>query len=485
MLIEYWYTLWIIAVVALPNWAAAQWLGYHSAGFFFLCTLLALGLFYSLGPVLFGAALSALIWDYFFIPPTHSFSVASPEDALMIGAFFLSAAVTGLLARRIRESRRAALESERATQLLYRLASAFSTGSQEKNLLDAEQVLAQAFGMDFVILVATPQGSLAGPFRESQSFRLWEEDLAQAEAAYRSRRPGKDARLAYLPLNGSGEAYGVLACRLGGRKELEDGEFSVLDTAARRLGLALERARLEQGAREAKLLRESEQLHQALLNSISHELRTPLTALLGSAAALRHESGNRDALLDEISGAGERLNRVIENLLDMARLNTGMLALKREWQDPAELVRLTLGRLKAPLARHRLELELQEGLPLLNVDYRLIEHALSNLLLNAAAYSPEGSRIRVSARRNAESLEIRVTDEGPGVPKESAAQVFEKFYRLPGSAAGGTGLGLYITRSLMQAHGGDASLEAGQGKGASFLLILPLQPQPSLPQEAA
>jgi two-component system sensor histidine kinase KdpD len=281
-----------------------------------------------------------------------------------------------------------------------------------------------------------------------------------------------------------------LACRVQDGRDLDPRERQLFDRAARRLGLALERESLERKSREADLLRESELLHQALLNSISHELRTPLTALMGSAAALREgpaadDPAQRGALLDEIGGAGERLNRVIENLLDMARLSSGVLALKKEWQDPAELARLTASRLKSPLCKHRLRLDLPEGMPLIFVDYRLIEHALSNLLLNAAVYSPPGGEITLSARAEGKQVEFSVSDQGKGVPPESLPRLFDKFYRVPGSPAGGTGLGLYITQSLMRAHGGDARAANAPSGGARFTLSLPLDPQPAMPMEAA
>jgi two-component system sensor histidine kinase KdpD len=460
--LQYWYSLWIVGALAFLGVLAQFAVGYHAVGFIFLCGVLSLGLFYSFGPVFFAAVLSGLVWDYFFIPPRFTFHVDTGEDALMIVALVLSSAITGLLTRQIRSDQAKLAQRERATQLLYDLSAAFSSGSQEKNLGDAEAVLSRAFGRDFVIY---PDKRPRGRQAPSENFLS-------------------------LPLLGSRGAHGMLACRLDPARPLAPGEKELLERACRRLGLALEREALERKSREADLLLESEQLHQTLLNSISHELRTPLTALLGSAAALKDGSVFADAaarasLLDEISGAGERLNRVIENLLDMARLSSGVLALKKEWQDPAELARLTAERLKRPLAGHTLQLSLPEGLPLILVDYRLIEHALSNLLLNAAAYAPAGSAISLSARAQDGALEFHVGDRGQGIPLESLPRLFDKFYRVPGSPAGGTGLGLYITQSLMQAHGGSAAAFNRPEGGAEFVLSLPLQPQPALPAEIA
>ena len=460
--LQYWYSLWIVGVLAFLGVLAQFVVGYHAVGFIFLCGVLSLGLFYSFGPVLFAAVLSGLVWDYFFIPPRFTFHVDTGEDALMIVALVLSAMITGLLTRQIRADQSELKLREQATQLLYDLSSAFSSGSQEKNLSDAEAILSNSFNRGFALWVAEKGGTLNVQQRLASPFRIWNEDLDLAQKSLRAARQMGNPAFLFMPLVGSRDAYGVLACRLESAKPLAPRESELLERACRRLGLALEREALERKSREADLLLESEQLHQTLLNSISHELRTPLTALLGSAAALKDsavfaDAARRASLLDEISGAGERLNRVIENLLDMARLSSGVLALKKEWQDPAELARLCSERLKRPLSGHTLQLSLPEGLPLILVDYRLIEHALSNLLLNAAAYAPAGSAITLSARAAAGQLEFRVSDQGLGIPVESLPRLFDKFYRVPGSPAGGTGLGLYITQSLMQAHGGSAA----------------------------
>ena len=494
--LPYWYALWSVGALAVLGVPVELALGYRAVGFLFLCGILALGLFYSFGPILFAAALSGAIWDYFFIPPRFTLSIGSPEDLMLIVALVFAALITGVLTRQIRRDRHHLKERERSQQLLLQLSAVFSGRDQAKALALAELQLNQTFGQEVAVFLADGQGGLDLEPPAAKPIRLWGAAAEAARRAQRFRRTtstGLDAEAGpaflFLPLLGYHEAHGVLACRLKDPAGPVGKERQLLESAARRLGLALERQALERKSREADRLRESEKLHQALLNSISHELRTPLTALLGSAAALRDEATARDpqrrqSLLDEVSGAGERLNRVIENLLDMARLSSGVLALKKEWQDPAELARLTAGRLRGPLGKHTLKLELPEGLPLIEVDYRLIEHALSNLLLNAAAYAPAGSAITLGARVAGASLEFSVADQGPGIPPESLPRLFQRFYRVPGSPAGGTGLGLFITQSLMQAHGGDARALNRPGGGAEFILSLPLQAQPAGPTEA-
>ncbi len=494
--LQYWYSLWVVGALALAGVPVHALLGYHAVGFLLLAGLLSLGLLYPFGPVFFAALLSALVWDYGFIPPRFTFTVGSGEDALMIVAFVLASASTGFLTRQIRRKQAELEARERGTRLLYELGNAFSGGPRERSLAEAEAALSQAFGASFCILVAGEQGALDPLPRQTYPFRVWGQELERAQLALRTKRPaglggapGEKAGGFFVPLLGTRDAQGVLVARLSqGESPPMGKERELLESAARRLGLALEREALEQRSREADRLRESEQLHQALLNSVSHELRTPLTALLGSAAGLRDEAAlqdpvRRQGLLDELSDAGERLNRVIDNLLDMARLSSGVLAPKRDWQDPAELLRQAVDSLQAPLRAHRVRVVPVAGLPLIHVDQRLIEHALANLLLNAAAYAPAGSEILVEARLGEGCVELSIADQGPGISPQSLPHVFERFYRAPGAPTGGTGLGLYIAQSLLRAHGGEARALNRPAGGAEFILSLPLQAQPQGPEE--
>jgi two-component system sensor histidine kinase KdpD len=492
---QYWYTLWGVAGMALLCAPAYYILGYRAVGFLFLLGLLALSLFYSLGPVLLGAALSALVWDFFFIPPRFTFSITASEDFLMIFAYFLAAVTTGLLTHRVRRNQRVLEERERRTDLLYRLVSTMSGEPSEEMLSEAARLLERALNRPTAIFLATEEGKIQLS-EKAQAFGMTAKELAVADWALKARKqagwstdnlPTGDAL--FTPLVGVRDVVGVLVCR-GQNRRLSPDDDALIKAASQQLGLSLEHNQLEKLSRDAELLRESEQLHQALLNSISHELRTPLTALLGSASALRDEATAADPLrrasyLKAVEEAGERLNRVVENLLDMARLNSGVLAPKLDWHDPGEIVRLTAQSLKGPLAGRPVTVDLPEELPLIRADFRLIEHALSNLLLNAAAYTPAGSPIRISAAVGADRLTLTVSDEGPGLPESDLERVFEKFYRVPGSPAGGTGLGLHITRSLMRAHGGEARAANRATGGAQFSLELPLERPPQAPEETS
>jgi two-component system sensor histidine kinase KdpD len=237
--------------------------------------------------------------------------------------------------------------------------------------------------------------------------------------------------------------------------------------------------------KETEKLKRSEELHQILLNSISHELRTPLTVITASATSMcdpeivKNEQAI-ETIRDELLNASDRLNRVIENLLDMSRLNSGVLTLKSEWHDLQDIIGVVVSKLKIQLKNHRIHVEVKGSVSLVQMDFRLIEHALTNLILNAAQYSSPDTTIFVRAEIENSKLKISIEDEGPGIPSDSLNLVFEKFYRVPGSPAGGTGLGLSIVKGIIEAHSGTVRAEKNESKGARFVIELPYKKMENL-----
>jgi two-component system sensor histidine kinase KdpD len=233
--------------------------------------------------------------------------------------------------------------------------------------------------------------------------------------------------------------------------------------------------------KETEKLKRSEELHQVLLNSISHELRTPLTVIVASASSMcdpqviKSEESIR-TIQAELLSASDRLNRVIENLLDMSRLNSGVLTIKSEWHDLLDIIGVVTNKLRLPLEKHKLKFDIEGRLPLIQMDFRLMEHALTNLILNAAQYSPPETSIVVRAKLQGKKVLIFVEDEGPGIPEESVELVFEKFYRIAGAPAGGTGLGLSIVKGIIEAHLGSVRAENLHPHGARFVVELPFKP---------
>ncbi len=251
-----------------------------------------------------------------------------------------------------------------------------------------------------------------------------------------------------------------------------------------------ERLQLAEEAEAATLRARTEEMRSSLLSAVSHDLRTPLAAITGAATTLRDRTGavdpeQRVELLDTVCQEAERLERLVGNLLDMTRLESGALEVKREWVPLEEIVGSALGRLDAQLAGRPVQIELPLDLPLLSVDPLLVEQVLVNLVENAAKYSLPGASVEISARVEPGTMVVEVSDHGPGIPAGRESRVFEKFFRGLHAGVGGAGLGLAICRGIIEAHGGTIlALNRPEG-GALFRVRLPLvDGPPSLPPEA-
>ena len=270
-----------------------------------------------------------------------------------------------------------------------------------------------------------------------------------------------------------------------------------MDAAADQIALAVERARLREEALEAEVLRRTDETRRALLASVSHDLRTPLASIKASAESLLQEEvpwtpGDRQGFTLAIREEADRLNRLVENLLDVSRIEAGALRPEREWYPLDALVDDVVGRLKGATARHRLVVDVPETLPPVPLDYVLVGQALANLIENAVKYTPPGSTIRVTAGQEGDAVVLAVLDDGPGIPPAAQPRVFDKFFRVTGGDTArtqGTGLGLAVVRGVAEAHGGTAGVSSpppGAARGTRFTLSLPLHPQdlPALPAAA-
>lgn len=331
-----------------------------------------------------------------------------------------------------------------------------------------------------------------------------EVERAIATWAWRHNQPagrGTDtfpgAEWFFMPLSTANGTVGVLGLQFEAPGAgLTSDRRRLLEALADQAAVAIERTRLIQAMEQAKLAKETERLQAALLSSISHDLRTPLTSIIGAVTSLLTDRGTYDEatrrdLLWTIQEEAERLNRFVGNLLDVTRLESGALRLHREWVEIEEVIGVASARLARSLSQHRLTVDIQPGLPMLRLDFVLIEQVLVNLLDNAAKYSPPGTTIRLSARREGDSVVVEVADEGIGIPPADLERIFDKFYRVPGSdrQGAGLGLGLFICRGIVEAHGGRISARspAAGGKGTVFTVTFPLEkeqePSPALEQE--
>ena len=486
-----------IAVMILSTWILPV-IGYRAVGFLFLLMILGLGFFVSIGPIMAAAVLSALIWDYFFIPPYGTIRILAPEDIAMCAAYFMTAVTTGTLTYRIRKRERMLRLREERTRALYEIVQLMAAGGDKAAVMT--EVAAKLGTVLNGACSMVPVSADGGLQRRTLPVRPWCSDDKEWAVAQWAFEHGQSAGWStdtlssaaglYLPLRGTTQTVGLLVYQPVNRRHLLQEEENLLRTAARQLAISVERELLQEQSRRSERLAESEQLYQTILNSISHEIRTPLTAIIGSATALQDDGINanpdsRLRLLQELTGNAERLNRVVSNLLDMSRLSSGALSLKRDWHDINDLIAHAVGEHRDALANHRIMTKVPDGFPVFFVDFGFFEQALSNLLINAAAYTPPAITIEIEARVDEAAVVLTISDNGPGIPPDSLPHLFDKFYRVPGTPAGGTGIGLAITKAVIEAHGGTITVNNRPGGGTIFTIHLPNQPQPPPPEEVS
>jgi len=467
----------------------------HALALIYLFGVVLLAFFVGRGPTFLTATTSALLWDYFFLPPRGSFRLTHFADVMMFIMYFVVALVLGQLVSRIRWQERAERRREERSTALYLLTRDLADAANADDMAQrlARQA-AQAFKTRVAILLGEPGGGLAATAHPASTLPMSEKEQSVAAWAFRfGKAAGRftdnlpSAGAIYVPMQTNHGAVGVLGVEWPDDRQPTLEQRDLLEAFARQSALVLDRLRLDAEGQQARLIAESEKLSKALLNSISHELRTPISAITAAASALAEFKGNephplQKSLAGEIQESASRLNRLVSNLLDMTRLESGAVKPRVEWCDVADLINVALRHNERELAGHPVNLSLPKPLPLVKMDFVLIEQVINNLLLNAANYTPPGTPVEIKAWTVPEAMVISVADRGPGLPSESLAHVFEKFYRVPGAPAGGTGLGLSIVKGLVEAHGGRVEVQNRPDGGAEFTIYLPLEasPEPAL-----
>ena len=452
----------------------------------FLLGVVIVSMRFGYGPSLLAAVLSVFAYDYFFIPPYFSIAVSDASHIVTFGVMFFVAVVVSHLTKRIRNQADAARDRERRTASLYAVSRAMAVALSREALLEmAARHVGEIFDAKIAILLPGPDGVLKAGAHATEMTED-DKDLAVAEWVWRHQKPagkGTDtlpmARGLFLPLQGSRERVGVLALfgATDSRFDQPD-DRQLMDTVAGLVGSALERTNLADEAERARIRVDTEQLRNALLSSVSHDLRTPLAVVTGATSALLQESPPKDEatrreLLQTAHSEALRLTQLVRNLLDMTRVEAGALKVQKEVQSIEDVVGAALERVEERLGDRAIETDIPEDLPLAPFDGVLIEQVLINLLENATKYAPN-SPIFVAARVAGPSLEVEVADRGPGVSRENAERIFDKFFRVREGEGGGAGLGLTICRGIVNAHGGKMWVVNREGGGASFRFTLPL-----------
>jgi two-component system sensor histidine kinase KdpD len=510
----------------------------------YLLPVLWLAAVYGRGPAILASVLAFLAYDFFFIKPMHTLTVDDPAEWLSLLALLATSLVLGQLTAAVQARASEALESRKRIATLYGLAQLIATTTDQERLYAAlVQRVVEVFAPQGVracslILRGEPAGVRAqagapaeGAYTGALSLKLrdnagsaqWAlERGATVGSAHRvDQDGGGDAQVFFVPLRSGRRVVGVLG--VAGMEEIRhlispatrpehpglssvhgsghEQQVTLFAGFCDQIALALDRSALQQEAIHAEALRESDQLKDVLLGSVTHDLRTPLASIKAAVSSLLEPNmtwseDERREFLKSIDSSADRLNRLVGNLLDLSRLEAGSAPPEKDWYLIGDVVATVLDRLDltGQTQDHQIVVDIPDDVPLVPMDYGQIEEVLTNLIENALKYSPAGSEIRIAARtRPSSELEVRVQDQGVGIPPTELEAIFDKFYRvqhvqLPWASTRppvGTGLGLAISDAIIRAHGGHIWAESASGRGATFNFTLPIpqdRPQGTLPE---
>jgi len=489
---EYLGAISVVAVCTLLGWAMRAVFDRSNISMIYLLGVALSALAFGRRPAILASILAVAAFDFFFVPPRFTFAVSDGQYVITFGVMLAVGLMVGTLTARLRDQASGARQREARTRALFRLSRELAERRGTAEMLDvAVERIGDVFESRVAVLLADANGRLAVASGDATLFGNAEHERGVAQWAFDSQQPagaGTDtlpgSRGLYLPLKASAGALGVLGLAPTDPRRLQSPDrFQLLQTFANQTALALERTQLAAERERARVDIETERARNALLSSVSHDLRTPLAAITGAASGLRDtaplDAATRRELADTIVDEAQRLNRLVGDLLDLTRLESGALRARKEWHSVEEVVGAALTRLEPELGNHRVELALAQDLPLVPLDDVLIEQALFNLIDNAIKYSPADGAIEIAADVADGKLRLEVADRGPGLPPGQEAQIFEKFHRgEPHGERRGVGLGLTICRGIVEAHGGRIAARNRPGGGAVLTMELPLEGEP-------
>ena len=490
---EYAEVLGVLAALTLLSRFVVPHSGYLSVGLFFLLAVIVLSLRVGPGPVLFAGVASALTWNFLFIPPLYTFYISRFEDGLMFVTYFVVAVISGQLTARVRaQARNERMREDRATALFHLTQALSAAPTMDDAVFAALRQAESYFGATTALLLDDGNGSALMP-HFAGSYVLNDKERGVADWAWRNRKKAgrftdtlPSAEGFHLPLVREDTAIGVLVLKLPPEATLTLSQRDLADSFADQLAQLVEREQLRAAGEREKLLAESDKLHRTLLDGVSHELKTPLAVLSAAVENLASaDEATRADLAGEIRTATRRLNRLVNNLLDQTRLESGALRPRLDWCDGHDLVNAAVDGVREALNGHPFETSIPRDLPLFRADAALMEQVIANLLLNSALHTPAGTEIFLAAGvdRAKSRIYFTVADRGPGLPAAMRERLFQKFQRGDAARAGGLGLCLSIIRGFVTAQGGDVVAGENPGGGAVLTVYLPYTPHGDVPAE--
>jgi two-component system sensor histidine kinase KdpD len=481
---QYFTASLIVMLTAIICFFIKEFIGYQVVSFALLFIVSTLAFFFGTGPILLSATLSALIWDFFFIPPPYTLHVDKPEDMLMLIMFFIIALLSGVLTSRIKRQEMKIRIREERTNALYQLTRELSTAAGIEEVINiAKNDIKKYFNLKCRILLKNDTNQLEYISHNDTNIILSKNEMSVATWTFQhSTKAGKhtdtlpSGNYTFYPLKGNQMNLGVIAIQQA--NVFTQGEEQFWEAFISQISGKFEREYLRNMAKQAFLLNESDKLYKTLFNSISHELRIPVATIMGASDSLlttQHPEEISKELSHEIFKASKRLNRLIENLLNMSRLESGRITLRLDWCDIHDLINKVSENLKDELKPFRLHVVIPDDMPFVKIDFGLMEQVLYNLIYNATQYASISANLRVKAFYDNGIMTLQVMDRGPGFPRKEISLIFNKFYRVEGSIAGGTGLGLSIAKGFVEAHKGTIIVENRQNGGAKFTIKIPTE----------
>jgi len=478
----YLISVFFIALTTLLCYPLAEKESYHLVSYILLFVVFIMATFMRLGPVLLAAGVSSLIWNFYFIPPHQTLHIEKPEDILMFALFFSIALLNGVLTTRVRRQEELAREREERTNSLFQLTKELSkAGSIDEVLAIAIQEIKNQFSVNTFFILQDGNNILYSTGRLQKEKKLNSTEYNIAEWSFKNGSEAgaftdkmNSGEYTFYPLPGTKLVPGVLAVKLD--RKFPEEKKTFWRTFITQISNSLEREFLAEVATKARFLDESDRLYKTLFRSISHEFRIPVATIMGASETLlnsSHPMNIQSALFSEIFSASLRLNRLIENLLNMSRLESGLLSVRLDWCDINDVFNKVAEDLKDDLKPFSLLVSIPENMPLVKIDFGLMEQILYNLIFNSTQYSPVASEIKLISAHENNELTITVEDKGPGFPESELKNVFSKFFRVDGRKTGGLGLGLSIVKGFVEAHNGKITVENIARGGSVFTIKIP------------
>jgi len=476
----------LISLTSIICYLIKEFIGYQAVSFILLILVSIFAIFFGTGPILLAALMSAAIWDFFFLPPEFTMHVEKPEDIMMLIMYFIIALLSGVLTSRVRRQEKKIRIREERTNALYQLTRDLTkiSGNGEVTKIACDYIR-KYFNLDCALIIKDENNILEVQSKPVEGIILTENELSIANWVFRnSANAGKhtdtlpSGDYTFYPLKGDSGNMGVVVVKH--KVVFTHGEELFWDAFLTQISSKYEREFLREAAKKTHLLNESDKLYKTLFNSISHEFRIPVATIVGASDTLLENQYPEEILrklYTEINTAGIRLNRLIENLLNMSRLESGRITLRPSWTDVHDLINRITESLKDELKPFKISVVIPFNMPPVFIDYGLIEQVLYNLMLNATQHAPHGSQIRIKFYCDGGILTIQVMDRGPGFELNELLSVFNKFYRGRYAKPGGTGLGLSIAKGYVEAHNGTIIAENRKNAGAIFTIKIPLSVQ--------